>query len=258
VELAGAIGEMSRFTLARDFRHIDPKLTRVILIEAGPRLLPAFHERLASRAVRDLESLGVQVWTASPVTRIDADGVAVGAERLRAATVLWAAGVRGAEVARSLGVPLDGQGRVIVRDDLSIEGHPEVFVAGDLACPPPVDGRGLPGTAPVAIQQGRHLAQLLRREARQPARRPFRYRDKGSAATIGRSRALVDLGRVRLAGFTAWIAWLLVHIYYLVGFRNRVLVVLQWAWSYLTFGRGARLIVGREWRFYAREGDGPP
>jgi NADH dehydrogenase len=140
---------------------------------------------------------------------------------------------------------------VMVEPDLSLAGHPEVFVAGDLACVPQAGGRPLPGTAPVAIQQGRYLAELLRREGRGEPRRPFRYRDKGSAATIGRSRALVDLGRVRLAGFAAWIAWLVIHIYYLVGFRNRVLVVLQWAWSYLTFGRGARLIVGRDWRFYA-------
>lgn len=251
VELAGAIGEMSRFTLAKDFRQIDPKLTRVILVEAGPRILPGFDARLASRAMRDLEELGVQVWTHGAVTRIDARGVEVGDERVRARTVLWAAGVRAAPLAQTLGVELDRQGRPVVRDDLSLDRHPEVLVAGDLACALGPQGSPLPGVAPVAIQQGRYLADLIEGELRGRPRRPFRYRDKGQAATIGRSRAIVDLGRVRFTGFTAWLAWLVVHIYYLAGFRNRVFVVLQWAWSYLTFGRGARLIVGKEWRFYA-------
>jgi NADH dehydrogenase len=250
VELAGAIGEMSRFTLARDFRQIDPKLTRVMLIEAGPRILPAFHEKLASRAVRDLESLGVQVWTSSPVTKIDAEGVEVGDERIRSATVLWAAGVKGARVAETLGVPLDKLGRVPVGPDLSLPGHPEVCVVGDLACPPPQDGRPLPGIAPVAIQQGRYAAARIRARLRGATHPPFRYRDKGQAATIGRSRAIVELPRLRFAGFPAWLAWLVVHIYFLTSFRHRLFVLLQWAWSYLTFGRGARLIVAKEWRFY--------
>jgi NADH dehydrogenase len=256
VELAGAIGEMSRFTLARDFRHIDPKQTRVILAEAGPRILPSFDAKLASRAMRDLEALGVQVWTASPVTGIDAGGVSIGQERLRAATVLWAAGVRAAPLAAALGVALDKQGRVPVAPDLSLPGHPEVFVAGDLACLAGPDGAPLPGIAPVAIQQGRFVADLIRRELRGEERRPFRYRDKGQAATIGRKRALLQTPRLRMAGFPAWLAWLVIHIYYLVGFRNRLLVVLQWAWSYLTFGRGARLIVSKEWRSYP-EGRAP-
>jgi NADH dehydrogenase len=248
VELAGALGEMSRFTLARDFRHIDPKLTRVILVEAGPRILPAFRPELASRATRDLEGLGVQVWTASPVSEVDAAGVAIGRERIQSATVLWAAGVQASELGSTLGAPLDEQGRVRVGPDLSLPGHPEVFVAGDQAhCPGP-DGAPLPGVAPVALQQGRYVARTLLAEARGRPRHPFRYRDKGRLATIGRSRAVCEIGRLRFGGLPAWLLWLVVHIYYLVGFKNRLFVVVQWAWFYLTYGRGARLIVSREWR----------
>jgi NADH dehydrogenase len=254
VELAGAIGEMSRFTLARDFRRIDPKLTRVMLVEAGPRILPSFPEPLASRAVRDLEKLGVQVWTNSAVTQIDADGVELGPERIGAATVLWAAGVKPSPLSRTLGVPLDPQGRVIVAPDLSLPGHAEVFVAGDQARVPGPDGRPLPGVAPVALQQGRHVGRSLARELAGRPREPFRYRDKGQMATIGRSRAIVELGRLRFAGLPAWLLWIVVHIYYLTGFENRLLVVIQWAWSYLSFRRGARLIVGKRWRFYDSSG----
>ncbi len=248
VELAGAIGEMSRFTLARDFRSIDPKLARVILVEAGPRILPGFDAKLASRATRDLESLGVQVWTSSTVTRIGAGSVEVRDERIRAATALWAAGVRASELGETLGVPLDARGRVLVGPDLALPGHPEAFVAGDQASPPPEDGRPLPGMAPAAMQAGRHLARTIRRELRGLPREPFRYVDRGQAATVGRSRAIVEIGRLRFGGLLAWIGWLCLHIYFLVGFRNRLFVVIQWAWSYLTFGRGARLIVEREWR----------
>jgi NADH dehydrogenase len=251
VELAGAIGEMSRFTLARDFRSIDSKLTRVILIEAGPRILPMFVEELSSRAMRDLESLGVQVWTNSLVTKVDAEGVEVGHERLRAGTVLWAAGVAAEGIGRKLGVPCDRQGRVIVEPDLSLPGHPDVFVAGDLAHFAHQTGQPLPGLAPVAIQQGRAIAANILRELRGQPREQFRYFDKGQMATIGRSRAIAQVRRFKLKGFLAWLAWLVVHIYYLTGFRNRLLVVLQWAWSFLTFRRGARLIVNKEWRFNA-------
>jgi NADH dehydrogenase len=250
VELAGAIGEMSRFTLARDFRQIDPKLTRVMLIEAGPRILPSFGEPLASRAVRDLESLGVQVWTNSPVTRIDADGVDLGHERVRTATALWAAGVLPSRVGATLGVPLDAQGRVLVEPDLSLPGHAEVFVIGDQARVFAKDGKPLAGIAPVALQQGRYVGDVIRGDLAGRPREPFRYRDKGQMATIGRSRAIVEIGRLRFAGLFAWLLWIVVHIYYLAGFENRLLVVIQWAWSYLSFRRGARLIVGKEWRFY--------
>jgi NADH dehydrogenase len=248
VELAGALGEMSRFTLARDFRRIDPALARVILIEAGPRILPSFPEALASRATRDLETLGVQVWTSSPVTRVDASGVEVGRERIEAATTLWAAGVEASPLGKALGLPTDRVGRIRVGPDLALPEHPEVFVLGDQAHVVGASGAPLPGLAPVAKQQGRWLARTLRDELRGRARGAFRYRDRGQMATIGRSRAICDTGRLRFGGFLAWLFWLGVHIYFLVGFRNRLFVVLQWAWSYVSYGRGARLIVSRDWR----------
>jgi NADH dehydrogenase len=248
VELAGALGEMSRFTLARDFRNIDPALARVILIEAGPRILPSFPEALARRATRDLESLGVQVWTASPVTRIDATGVEVGRERIETATTLWAAGVEASPLGKALGLPTDRLGRVLVGADLALPDHPEVFVLGDQAHALGADGAPLPGLAPVAIQAGRFAARAIRGELRGRPRGAFEYRDRGQMATIGRSRAICASGRLQFGGFAAWLFWLCVHIYFLVGFKNRLFVVLQWAWSYLSYGRGARLIVSREWR----------
>ncbi|HVF17518.1 MAG TPA: NAD(P)/FAD-dependent oxidoreductase [Steroidobacteraceae bacterium] len=254
VELAGAIGEMSRYTLAKDFRSIDSRQTRVVLVEAGPRILPSFDEKLAARAMRDLESLGVQVWTGAAVTEVTAAGVTIGTENLAAATVLWAAGVRAADIGRTLGVPLDRAGRVSVGPDLTIPNHPEVFVAGDMAHANGADGKPLAGVALVAMQQGIYFADLVRGEVKPgsaPAQRePFRYHDLGSMATIGRSRAIAEFGRLRLSGWFAWWFWLIVHIYRLSGFRNRLSVLIQWAWSYLTFGRGARLIVGKEWQAY--------
>jgi NADH:ubiquinone reductase (H+-translocating) len=253
VELAGAIGEMSRFTLARDFRRIDPTLARIMLIEAGPRILSTFDAELASRAVRDLEKLGVQVWTSSSVTRIDAQGVQVGAERIAAGTVLWAAGVRAEALSGHLGVALAPGGRVPVGADLSLADHPEIFVVGDQAEARDIDGHPLPALAPVALQQGRFVARQILRELRGQPRETFRYVDRGVLATIGRSRAVGKVGNWSVDGPFAWLVWLFVHIYYLVGFRNRVVVVFQWAWSYYHFRRGARLIVGKEWRFYAEE-----
>ncbi len=258
VELAGAIGELSRFTLAKDFRNIDATLARVILLEAGPRILPMFKEQQAARATRDLEHLGVQVWVNSAVTKIDADGVEIGDERVRAATVLWAAGVKASTLGQSAGLEVDRQGRVIVEPDLSVKGHQNVFVAGDQACFTHQTGKPLPGTAPVAMQQGRYLAQSIRRDLAGQSRQPFHFVDKGQMATIGRSRAIVEMGRMRMAGFPAWLFWLVVHIYYLTGLKNRLLVVLQWAWSYLSFRRGARLIVSKEWRFNRTESEPPP
>jgi len=257
VELAGAIGEMSRFTLARDFRNIDAKLARVILLEAGSRILPMFSEPLAARATRDLEHLGVQVWTGSAVTKIDADGVEIGAERIRAATVLWAAGVKASPLGQAMGLTVDRQGRVIVEPDLSIPGHPNIFVAGDQSCFTHQTGKPLPGTAPVAMQQGQYVAQAIRLDLAGKPRSPFRFTDKGQMATIGRSRAIVEMGRLKFTGFFAWLTWLVVHIYFLTGFRNRLLVVLQWAWSYLSFHRGARLIVTKDWRFNRPEETSP-
>lgn len=252
VELAGALGEISRFTLARDFRRIDPRRTRVILIEAAPRILLAFDEKLANRATADLESLGVTVWTSTKVTRVDKDGVDLGEESVQAATILWAAGVAPSELNKGLGVPLDRGGRIIVEQDCSLKDHPEVFVLGDqanfTATTGSFTGKPLPGLAPVAMQQGRHTARNILRELKGKPREPFRYTDKGQMATIGRRRAIVEFGRFKFAGFFAWLAWLFVHVLYLVGFKNRLEVVLNWAWNYFAFSRGARLIVGKDWR----------
>jgi NADH dehydrogenase len=248
VELAGAIGEMSRFTLAKDFRSINARGARVILVEAGPRILPTFSEELAARAVRDLEHLGVQVWTSSPVTEINRNSVHIGNEHLSAGTVLWAAGVKASPLGGLSGLQVDPQGRVLVEPDLTVKGHPEVFVAGDQARFVHQTGGPLPGTAPVAMQQGRYIGRTIRRTIQGKERRPFVFRDKGQMATIGRSKAILQIRSWTMTGFPAWLTWLVVHIYYLTGFKNRLLVVLQWAWSYVTFGRGARLIVEKEWR----------
>ena len=248
VELAGALGEISRFTLSKDFRRIDPRRTRVILIEAAPRILAAFDETLANRATADLESLGVTVWTSTKVTRIDAEGVNLGEETVQAATILWAAGVAPSELNKSLGVPLDRGGRVIVEKDCSLKSNPEVFILGDQANFTGEDGKPLPGLAPVAMQQGRHTARNILRELKSQAREPFKYNDKGIMATIGRRRAIVQYGRLKFAGFFAWLAWLLIHVLYLIGFKNRIAVMLNWGWNYFAFSRGARLIVGKDWR----------
>jgi NADH dehydrogenase len=253
VELAGAIGEMSRYTLARDFRSIDPRQTRVILVEAGPRILTSFDQRLAARAMRDLESLGVQVWTGARVTDVTQTGVVVGKERIAAATVLWAAGVRAADIGRSLGAPVDQAGRVITLPDLTIEGHPEVFVLGDMSHRAAANGKPLPGVALVAMQQGIYAANIIKKEVRKRAplqRPPFEYVDLGQMATIGRSRAISEFRGLKLTGVPAWWFWLLVHVYRLSGFRNRLSVLVHWAWSYMTFGRGARLIVAKDWQSY--------
>jgi len=248
VELAGAIGEMSRFTLSRDFKRIDSKLARVMLVESGDRVLSAFPRKLSARATRDLETLGVQVWTHSTVTGVDGGGVQIGGERVEAATVLWAAGVRAVGLSHALDVPLDRNGRVLVRPDLSLEGHPEVFVIGDQCHFDHQTGQPLPGLAQVAMQQGRFAARTIRDELNGRPRSKFRYVDKGQLATIGRSRAVADIWKLHFGGFPAWMVWLFVHIYYLTGFKNRLFVVFQWAVSYLTYSRGARLIVGHDWR----------
>ncbi len=248
VELAGAIAEISRTTLEKDFRHIDPARTRVVLIQGGPRVLEAFDESLSRRAARDLETLGVQVWTSSRVTEVTADGVRLGSESLRAGTVIWAAGVQPSPIGRALGVPLDSAGRVVVGPDLAIPGHPDVFVIGDQAAVRGADGKPLPGLAPVAMQEGRYVADLVRRGVPAAERAPFRYLDKGQMATIGRSRAVLEFGALRFGGFLAWAAWLFIHIFYLIGFKNRLTVFANWTWSYLTFKRGARLITERDWR----------
>lgn len=242
VELAGAIGEMSRFTLARDFRKIDPKSTRIMLVEAGSRILPSFSENHAAWAVRSLESLGVQVWTSSQVTGIDADGIDVGRERIQVATVLWAAGVKAVGLNSKLGVELDTEGRIVVEPDLSLKEDSRVFVAGDQARFAHQTGRPLPALAPVALQQGRWIAKNILSEISGHQRKEFKYLDMGQMATMGRGSAIAEMGRLKIKGPLAWIIWVFVHIYYITGFNNRILVVVQWAMSYLSYRRGARLI----------------
>jgi NADH dehydrogenase len=244
VELAGALAEISRQTLSREFQHIDPSHARIILIEGMPRVLPPYPEDLSAKARTQLERLGVDVWTGARVTGIDAAGVTLGHERILARTVLWAAGVAASPLAKSLGVPLDRAGRVSVEPTLAVSGRSDVFLVGDLSTLEQ-DGKPVPGVAPAAIQMGRHAARnILRAIAGLPGE-PFRYRDKGSFATIGRGKAVGQLaGGLKLSGFLAWIAWLAIHIFFLIGFRNRVLVLFQWAYSYVTFRRGARLITG--------------
>jgi NADH dehydrogenase len=244
VEFAGALAELSRSTLARDFRRIDPRQTRVHLVEGGPSLLGAYPRELAQAAARQLEGLGVLLHVGSRVVSLDRDGVTLAnGQRIEAATVIWGAGVRPTSLARLVRVPHDAVGRVIVGPDLSVAGHPEVFVIGDVAHFEQ-DGAALPGLAPVAMQQGRAVAQSIRRTLQGRPRIAFRYHDKGMLATIGRSRAVGVIGGLKLTGWLAWAVWALVHVFYLVGFRNRLMVLLEWIWNYLTFKRGARVIEG--------------
>jgi NADH dehydrogenase len=239
VELAGALSEIARQTIIRDFRRIDPSSARVILIEGKDRVLPTYPPSLSAKAASQLERLGVEVMTSAQATEVNEREVRIGEQRIPTRTVLWAAGVQASPLARSLGVPLDRAGRVIVEKDLSIAGHPEAFVIGDLAA-----FEQVPGVAPAAIQEGTHAAKNIVQLASGKSTLPFRYKDKGSLATIGRAAGVADFGRVRLSGFIAWAAWLGVHIFFLIGFRNRLLVILQWAWAYVTYQRGARLITG--------------
>jgi NADH dehydrogenase len=243
VEMAGALAELSRYVLAKDFRVIDPTQTRVVLIEGGPAVLASFDPSLQARARAQLEELGVEVRTGARVTNIDADGVVLGDERIASATVVWAAGVHAAPLAAKLGLPVDRGGRVRVESDCSLPGHREVFAIGDMVVFEQ-DGRPLPGVSPVAMQQARSVVKNIVREIQGSPRTPFRYFDKGTMATIGRSRAVAETRGLRLSGLMAWLAWLLVHIWYLIGFRNRFMVMFSWMWSYVTYGRGARLITG--------------
>jgi NADH dehydrogenase len=248
-ETAGAISELGRQSMARDFRHIDPRQARVFLIEAGPHILATFDESLSEYAAAKLDRLGVKVLQATRVTGVDGEGVdftmADGLQgRINARTVVWAAGVQASPLGAMLGASVDRAGRVTVEPDCSIPGHPELFVIGDMAAYKGAEGKMLPGVAPVAMQQGRFVADQIGRSLHGQAREAFHYFDKGSMATIGRAAAITQVGKLKLRGFIAWLAWLFIHIMYLIGFRNRIAVIFDWAWAYLTFQRGARLIVG--------------
>ncbi len=244
VELAGALSELARGVLARDFRSIDPTSAQVVLIEAGDRIFSTFAEDLSKKAVAQLEQLGVNVVTGARVAEVDEHGLTLASgERVSAATILWAAGVRPASLAAKVGAERDRGGRIVVQDDLSIPGHSNAFVIGDMAAF--VDrGQLLPGVSPVAMQEGRAVARNISATIRGRKRQPFRYLDKGLMATIGRSRAVAQIGSIHLSGWLAWMTWLLVHIWYLIGFRNRIVVMFNWAWSYFTYKRGARVITG--------------
>ena len=246
MEMAGAIAEIARITLIKDFRHIDSSQARIYLIEGGPEILSAFSGELPESARRQLANLGVEVRLGTRVEQISEDGVMLrGGEKIAAKTMIWAAGNAASPLGASLGVPLDPQGRVIVREDCSIPGHGEVFVIGDQAHFDAGGGKPLPGLSPVAMQQGRHVAKNIIALLRGQSTERFQYSDKGSMATIGRNAAVAEMGSIRFSGIIAWFAWLFVHIIFLVGFRNRIAVLFNWAYAYLTYGRGARLITGR-------------
>ena len=246
VELAGTLAEIARHTLKNEFRRIDPSQARVRLVEAGPRVLASFPDTLSEKARRQLERLGVEVVTGTPVSDITDEGYRLGETFIPAKTVVWAAGVAASPLARTLDVPLDRAGRVPVQPDLSVAGHPDIFVAGDIAAVIS-DGRPVPGVAPAAKQMGRHVAQVLR--ARLDGRASpgdFRYQDYGNLATIGRMAAVVDFGRLKFSGLLAWWFWLTAHVFFLIGFRNRLVVLLNWCWAYWSYQRGARIILGKD------------
>src|SRR5580704_3732707 len=259
VELAGTLAEICRHALAQDFRAIDPRRARIHLIEAGQHVLPSYPADLSRSALQQLQRLGVDVLTSTMVTKIELGIIYMGEAQMNAAVILWAAGVAASPLGKKLGVPVDRAGRVPVNPDLSLPNHPEVFVIGDLATLKDASGKLLPGVAPVAMQEGRYVAKLIRREQESGApsfsrsareggdsdvRPAFHYDDKGSLATIGRSAAIAQFGKIHISGFIAWLSWLFVHILFLIGFQNRILVFIQWAWSYFTYERGARLITG--------------
>jgi NADH dehydrogenase len=242
VEMAGAVAEIRSYALRRDFRHIDPRDATVLLLEGGPRLLPAYPPSLSDKAKQDLRRLGVEVRTDTLVTEVRPGLVGAAGWTIPTQTVIWAAGNIASPLLKSLGAPLDRMGRVIVEPDCTIPGHPEVFVLGDAAAYLHQGNQELPGICPVAIQMGQYAARTIIGDLAQRKRRPFSYWDKGQLAVIGRGRAVADIGRLHFDGFLAWLTWIFVHIFFLIGFRNRVLVLIQWAWSYLTYSRGARLI----------------
>jgi NADH dehydrogenase len=242
VELAGAISDIAGRHLMKEFRAIDPRRSRIILLEGGPRVLPAYPEDLSASAERQLKEMGIEVRTNAMVTNIEPGVVSVGNEKIPASVILWGAGVSASPLGRMLGVPTDKAGRVIVQPDLTLPGHPEVFVAGDLASARRHNGQPVPGVAPAAIQMGKFAARQIKRTVAGKPRERFEYLDKGSLATIGRSRAVADLGKLHISGYFAWLAWLFIHLLFLIGFRNRLFVMIEWAWAYLTYNHSARLI----------------
>jgi NADH dehydrogenase len=245
VELAGALSEIAQHVLASDFRSIDPRSTRVLLVEAGPRILPSFDEDLSASAVRQLTKLGVEVMTGSAVMGIDESHVYFKDHALPASVVLWAAGVSASPLGKLLGAPTDRAGRVQVEPDLTLPGHPEIFVLGDLAAVQQQSGKPVPGVAPAAIQMGKFAAASIIGDLNGETRKVFHYRDKGNLATIGRSSAIAEIAGFKMKGLLAWLTWLFVHVLFLIGFRNRVQVLWEWFWAYITFQRGARLITGQ-------------
>ncbi|MFZ3265034.1 MAG: NAD(P)/FAD-dependent oxidoreductase [Terriglobales bacterium] len=246
VELAGTLAEIAHHAMTHEFRNIKPEQSRILLLEGGPRVLPTYSEELSHKAEQQLNHLGVEVRTSNMVTRIEPGSVWVKDERIPAAVILWAAGVAASPLGRKLGVPVDRAGRVLVQPDLSIPGHREVLVIGDLAALADEHGKMLPGVAQVAIQQGKWVANTIARDLRSQPRADFHYHDKGSLATIGRAAAVAQFPKFALSGYFAWLAWLFIHILFLIGFRNRLIVMINWAWAYLTYERGARLITGSD------------
>jgi NADH:ubiquinone reductase (H+-translocating) len=262
VELAGTLAEIAHQVLGNEFRSIDPKRTQILLLEGGPRILPTYAPDLSRSAVRQLERLTVKVRESAMVTNITPGAVWIGDERIPATVILWAAGVLASPLGKKLGAPVDRAGRVMVNPDLTVPNHPEVFVIGDLATLKDDEGRPLPGVAPVALQQGRYVAETIARDLNHSPREIFHYFDKGSLATIGRAAAVAEIRKFHISGYLAWLAWLFVHIFFLIGFRNRMIVLLEWAWSYFTYERGARLITGDTslpgWSAYEKETAPPP
>jgi NADH:ubiquinone reductase (H+-translocating) len=244
VELAGTLAEIAHKALTNQFRTIDPRKSRIVLLEGGPRILPAYPEDLSRSAEEQLKRLGVEVHTSAMVTNVTAGAVHMGKTQLPAAVIIWAAGVAASPLGKKLGAPVDRAGRVAVNPDLSLPGHPEVFVIGDLATLKDEDGKLLPGVAPVAMQEGKATAHNIAAELQGEPRKNFHYFNKGNLATIGRAAAIAEFGKIHISGFLAWLAWLFIHIFFLIGFRNRIIVLVQWAWSYFTYERGARLITG--------------
>jgi NADH dehydrogenase len=246
VELAGAISDISRRYLQHDFRNINPRQARIILLEGGPRVLPAYPGDLSASAEKQLREMGVEVHTNALVTGVEPGLVTVGrgpeAQKFSASVILWGAGVSASPLGKMLGVPTDRAGRVVVERDLTIPGHPEIFVIGDLAAAQLKENKLVPGVAPAAIQMGKFAARQIRRSVAGQAREEFHYWDKGTLATIGRSRAVADFGRFHISGYFAWLSWLFIHLFFLIGFRNRIMVMMEWAWAYVTYNHSARLI----------------